>query len=202
MLHAAEHFGWTVAANQIRGPEGFALFLQRLNESIDTQPSTPLRVRVVLSHDGTIAIEKSPAAEVTEWNLFPARLPPPKGAGEPKVSPLTGGLCTSGDQDPIHGDPVTQNPWNIVIDTVKTAPSPYTSYKTTCRDMYTEARNHVDIKDFAENREVLLISKNEGEIMEGSLTSVYFWREGKWVTPNVASGGNIGTTRRWALEKG
>jgi 4-amino-4-deoxychorismate lyase len=41
-----------------------------------------------------------------------------------------------------------------------------------------------------------------GELMEGSVTSVYFFRDGKWVTPSVASGGQIGTTRRWLIERG
>ena len=38
--------------------------------------------------------------------------------------------------------------------------------------------------------------------MEGSLTSLFFRRAGKWVTPAVSSGGQAGTTRRWLLEKG
>lgn len=38
--------------------------------------------------------------------------------------------------------------------------------------------------------------------MEGTLTTPYFFRCGSWVTPKATSGGNIGTTRRWALENG
>lgn len=38
--------------------------------------------------------------------------------------------------------------------------------------------------------------------MEGSITTPYFARKGKWVTPPTAHGGNVGTTRRWALETG
>ena len=41
-----------------------------------------------------------------------------------------------------------------------------------------------------------------GEVMEGTLTTPYFWREGGWVTPREGCGGNRGTTRRWALERG
>lgn len=37
--------------------------------------------------------------------------------------------------------------------------------------------------------------------MEGSLTTVYFFRGGRWVTPPLASGGQAGTTRRWLLEQ-
>lgn len=47
----------------------------------------------------------------------------------------------------------------------------------------------------------VVLWNGEGEVMEGSMTSVYFWREG-WVTPGLAQGGNNGTTRRWLLERG
>ncbi len=41
---------------------------------------------------------------------------------------------------------------------------------------------------------------HENEVMEGSITTPYFWRRGRWVTPPESAGGNIGTTRRYALE--
>jgi 4-amino-4-deoxychorismate lyase len=202
MLQAAEHFGWTEAADAIRGPAGFAHLLKKLNEAINTQSSNPLRVRVLLSHDGSIAVESSPAALVTEANLYPKRIPPPKAATQMKVSPLTGGALTVGDSDAVHGDPPTIEAWEVVPDTVRTTPSPYTSFKTTNRDMYTAARERAGITDLAQKKEVLIISEKDGEIMEGSLTSVFFWRNGKWTTPSVSSGGQIGTSRRWALENG
>lgn len=68
--------------------------------------------------------------------------------------------------------------------------------------MYEGARTRLGIKEWTERREVLLISTKDGEIMEGTLTSPYLWRDGSWVTPSASSGGQIGTTRRWALEKG
>jgi branched-subunit amino acid aminotransferase/4-amino-4-deoxychorismate lyase len=107
-----------------------------------------------------------------------------------------------GDGDAVHGDPPMDEAWDVLLDPVRTQPSPYTSYKTTSRDMYTAARERVGIKDMAEKREVLLVSEKDGEVMEGSLTSVFFYRGGKWTTPPVSSGGQVGTTRRWALEKG
>lgn len=51
--------------------------------------------------------------------------------------------------------------------------------------------------------EILLVTNDEwGEqlIMEGSITTPYFWRHERWVTPDA--GGHAGTTRRYALEKG
>ena len=202
MLQAAEHFGWTEAADAIRGPAGLAHLLNKLNEAVSTQSPDPLRVRILLSHDGSIVVESSPAAPVIEANLYPKRIPPPKGVTQMKVSPRTGGALTVGDGDAVHGDPPMVEAWEVVSDTVRTKPSPYTSFKTTNRDMYTNARGRAGIKDLAEKKEVLIISEENGEIMEGSLTSVFFWREGKWTTPPVSSGGQIGTTRRWALAKG
>jgi len=202
MLQSAEHFGWIEAADAIRGPVGFAHLLKKLKEVINTQSPDSLRVRVLLSNDGLIAVESSPAAPVTEANLYPKRIPPPKAMTQMKVSPRTGGALTVGDGDAVHGDPPMVEAWEVIPDTVWTKPSPYTSFKTTNRDMYTAARERAGIKDLKEKKEVLIISDKNGEIMEGSLTSVFFWREGKWTTPPVSSGGQIGTTRRWALEKG
>lgn len=54
----------------------------------------------------------------------------------------------------------------------------------------------------AEPKEVLLVSTRDEEIMEGSLTSIILWREGRWVTPPVSSGGQAGTTRRWLIWEG
>jgi 4-amino-4-deoxychorismate lyase len=67
--------------------------------------------------------------------------------------------------------------------------------------MYATARSRAGIKSFQEHAEVVLVNP-AGELMEGSVTSVYFFRDGKWVTPPVTSGGQIGTTRRWLMEQG
>lgn len=42
----------------------------------------------------------------------------------------------------------------------------------------------------------------DDEVMEGSITTPYFRRGGRWVTPPAAAGGHVGTTRRYALEAG
>ncbi|KAJ5539659.1 Aminotransferase class IV [Penicillium frequentans] len=50
--------------------------------------------------------------------------------------------------------------------------------------------------------EELLMVNLDGEIMEGTITTPYFRRGNAWVTPPLTSGGNAGTTRRYALEQG
>jgi hypothetical protein len=203
MLQAAEHFGWTEAASLIRGPKGLAHLLEKLCEAIDTNSPKPLRIRVVLYHDGQITVETTPIhILVSQYTLFPERLPPPKSASALKVSPLTGGALTVDDNETIQGDPEKREPWVVAPDLARITPSSETTYKTTSRYMYTEARARVGIKSFDEKKEVLILSEKDGEIMEGSLTTVYFWRNGRWTTPLVSSGGQMGTTRRWALEKG
>ena len=203
ILKAATHFNWTLAASKISGPEGFSYFLSKLNETVDTASPQSLRVRVLLSHEGEITVESNPTPQVSEWNLFPRRLPPPKGQEKKvEVSPLTGGALTLGSGERLHGDPDSGALWDVIPDPVRTKPSPHTTYKTTSRDMYDSARDRVGIRNMADEKEVLVISEKGGEIMEGSMTSVFFWRDGKWITPVLESGGQDGTTRRWALERG
>lgn len=133
------------------------------------------QLRILISHSGKITIEPSPTPPVPLSNLFPTSLDAP---------------ATN-----------TIQPWRIILDNQRTISTPYTRHKTIFRDPYTNARSRSGIPSFACPVEVILYSPS-GEITEGSLTSVYFSRSGRWVTPPVKSGGNQGTTRRWALERG
>lgn len=75
--------------------------------------------------------------------------------------------------------------------------------------MYDAARKRAHIDVPSAKQEVLLVNVMDGSIMEGSITTPYFFRNGRWVTPPVKawyeagadSGGNDGTSRRWALER-
>ncbi|CAD6444352.1 e7948746-6a94-4d45-8773-0ee44f9a9d14-CDS [Sclerotinia trifoliorum] len=209
LQQAATHFSWPIAINAISGPDGFQNLLTTLSKTIDTSSPTPLRVRVVLDHRGNLTVESNPVPAVSLSNLFPTRLPPPSTLSHPtpqaSISPLTGGALTLGTTDLLPSEPLksfnSSTPYTIIPDPSLTTPSPYTSFKTTSRTMYDTARSRAQIHTFTEPKEVLLVSPN-GEIMEGSLTTPFFYRDGKWVTPSEGCGGQIGTTRRWALEKG
>lgn len=128
--------------------------------------------------------------------LFPERLP------EPLAAPADG-RPSDPDARP-KPDATGAMAWQIALDTQPTPQSAYTRYKTTARGAYEAARGRAGIHSWAELREVVLWN-TAGEATEGSLTSVYV-RDGAdaaWVTPAVAaSGGQQGTTRRWALEHG
>lgn len=189
ILQAAQHFRWTTVVSCISGDAGLAYLAAQLSATVDVQSPRPLRVKVLLDQDGNITVETSPiGACVPLSTLFPSRLPPP--------GQLTSGLSTA------LGDPEMEVPWVVALDPGRTSPSPETTYKTTSRDMYMDARERSGIKSFDEKKEVLIVSSKDQGIMEGSLTSVYFWRDRRWTTPPGSTGGQIGTTRRWALEKG
>ncbi|KAH0559520.1 hypothetical protein GP486_003967 [Trichoglossum hirsutum] len=182
MLLAAEHFQWDKAVSRLAGDVG----LERLNHDLedevqswfassDEQGSQSLKVRTLLTPTGVLTIELSPVPPVPLEHLFPTTLTPSSNLSAP--------------------------PWRVLLDPCPTNPSPFTSYKTTSRDMYATARSRAGIQSFQEHAEVVLVNP-DGELMEGSVTSVYFFRDGKWITPSVTSGGQIGTTRRWLIEKG
>lgn len=201
LIQAALEFGWHAAADRLSNSEGLTHLLLHVSNVCDIQPKGPLRVKVLLSQDISITVEAFPTPEVSQWNLYLSRLPPPRSASNTYVSPLTGGALQVGENDAVHGDPPREEPWEVLLDTATTTPSSYTSFKTTKRDMYDAARMRVGIESMAEKREVLLIGDKDGHVMEGSLTTPYFWRNDKWTTPPLSSGGQAGTTRRWALAK-
>ena len=78
----------------------------------------------------------------------------------------------------------------------------FTTHKTSNRTIYEKAQAEFPaLNDEHFQMEVLLVNDNE-EVMEGCISTPYFKRGGTWITPQKSCGGNLGTTRRWALEKG
>ena len=67
--------------------------------------------------------------------------------------------------------------------------------------MYNYARHCASIQSYQDAKEVLLFNKDQF-IMDGSITTPYFFRDGKWITPHMECGGQQGTTRRWAIDQG
>lgn len=100
--------------------------------------------------------------------------------------------------------------WLIYLDKQQSQPTPFTSFKTTKREVYNNARARFNIIP-GDNREVLL-QDNNNNILEGSITSVAFWRQVKnpltneisfkWVTPNLANGCMDGVIRKWLIDNG
>ena len=183
LLRSATYFKFTPAISLLSGPDGLERLSNFITSELSKSPpgtSGPLRLRITLSPSGSLTLTSHPKPPVPLSSLFPSSL---------SLSP-----------------PDPSQIYTITLDTAKTTPSKYTHYKTTHRPMYDTAREraHIDA-----NSEVLLVNENDGSIMEGSITTSYFFRNGRWVTPPVKaqyedgadSGGNDGTSRRWALER-
>ncbi|KAI8962876.1 aminotransferase [Daldinia sp. FL1419] len=192
MLKAAVYWKWPAAVTVISGGEGLEN-LQKFFQSITGQfGDGPYRIMLSLGQDGTLDYQTSPLPKTHINNLLPKRLP----------SQDHHDLAQGDDKIPKK-DPV----YDIFIDSQNTARSEFTHYKTTYRDMYNDARKRAQVSP-GDKKEVLLVN-HDGHIMEGSISTPYFWRDGKWVTPPIpadydaskGSGGNNGTTRRWALER-
>ncbi len=139
-------------------------------------------------------VEISPTAPLALASLFPSQL---------DLSQSSAGCGHSdGVDEKEQSFPAGLIPghWQVVVDTKPTTPSSFTSFKSTRRSHYSEARARMGLTSFQDPAEVLLVNP-KGEIMEGSLTNVYFSRHGRWLTPSLTSGGHSGTTRRWFLER-
>ncbi|KAL2023782.1 hypothetical protein VTK56DRAFT_1049 [Thermocarpiscus australiensis] len=153
-----------------------------------------MRVRISITSDGELGISATPVPETPLTNLFPQRLPNP---GEDQDNEENGNIPSKSPE------------YEVLVDGLGTTRSEHTHFKTTKRNVYDGARQRARIS-LPDKKEVLLINQANGAVMEGSVTTVYFWRGGRWATPAVSkgyspekgSGGQDGTTRRWALEKG
>lgn len=189
MLRAAKHWAWQSAIDALEGPRGLQNLARLIQRVVGLSQATPLRLKVIVSREGDVRCERGDTPEVPLENLLPLRLPPPS----PSAS---------------KGDPKRIILYTLLVDDEKTPRSEFTHYKTSKRDMYDSARRRAGIS-LTDLKEVLVLNQHDGSVMEGTITTPYFWRHGQWVTPPVAaefswadgSGGQDGTTRRWALER-
>lgn len=185
LLRAATYWKWEAAITALAGDAGLdGLQNYILQHAGDAEK--PMRMRLVVDEQGSFEHVAAPTYNVALSNLFPVDLPPPGQSNEASKRPE----------------------FVVYVDRGKTPSSEFTHFKTTNRSMYEAARERFNIQ-LPDSKEVLTINEANNTIMEGSTTTPYFWRNGRWVTPPVAprysaggdSGGNDGTTRRWALEQ-
>lgn len=174
LVAAARHFKWTKALDWLQ--QDLQTFEKFLDESTPDRKQ-PWRLRVVVDCSGKGSVDVNPTAAIDPANLLVPCL-------------------RSVDESPK---------WRVYIDTEVTTPSAFTTHKTTAREDYTAARLRAGISSPTETAEVLVVNP-DGEIMEGSITTPYFRRRESdgpaWCTPPLSSGGNDGTTRRYALGQG
>lgn len=101
----------------------------------------------------------------------------------------------------LSKEDATRTEWTVVLDNQPTVATEATMFKIWDRTPQSRARADAGIFSLATTKEVLLYNP-ANEILDGSNSTPYFFRKGRWVTPISSSGGLQGTTRRWALEKG
>lgn len=199
MLKAASYWGWDKAVVAIEGANGLERLVSFIKGQLGQDTSDqPRRVKVLLSQEGQLGLESSVVPATSLANLFPKQLvgPDDHSSADGQASQL--------------GQLRLSPPYIVHLDDRPTRRSEYTHYKTTKREMYDQARTRASLKPTDATQEVLIVDEATGSIMEGSLTTPYFLRGGRWITPPVAekfskddgSGGQDGTTRRWALERG
>ncbi|KJZ78639.1 hypothetical protein HIM_02030 [Hirsutella minnesotensis 3608] len=190
ILRAARHWRWELAEERLSGKGALEDIASLAQEAVGENKTRPLRVRVVVDKKGDISFQTFDTPALPLENLFPESLPAPgvtAGPNEPRPEPR----------------------FILLVDDTPVTRSEFTHFKTTRRAMYDAARTRAAIGP-KDQKEVLIISAADKSIMEGSITTPYFWRGGRWVTPPVASrfdweqgsGGQDGTSRRWALERG
>ncbi|TID26609.1 hypothetical protein E6O75_ATG01102 [Venturia nashicola] len=186
-------------------------------ERENNDSSAPLRVKFVFDRQGSKRVELSMVPKVSLEVLFPSTLnlitsaesiTEPANTFEP--SPLTGGALNMGPTD-FQPVPNTKShstlaaSYTILLDSQPTPVDSHTIYKTTHRPHYDSSRSRNLNQDPSSTlTEEVLLYNPSGQIMEGSLTTPYFHRNGRWVTPPVWDddhGGQRGTTRRHAIEQ-
>lgn len=91
--------------------------------------------------------------------------------------------------------------YDLYVDMTSVFPSPFTSFKTTKRDVYNRARKRC-LPGKSALEEVLLINSSD-EVMEGLIFNVAVeLKDGSFATPPLSSGCLCGVTRHMLLAKG
>ncbi|KAI8930768.1 hypothetical protein NX059_011796 [Plenodomus lindquistii] len=198
MLEAAQHFEFTQVEKRLG--DGKALHMDLSNHVKDHVAKgwkdEPLKLRVLFDRAANLTVELTPIPPVPLSTLYPPSfdIPTPSQPHPAKIttftpSPLTGGVLSLGTTDSLPGassPPSSQPEWTIKLDTAPTPSSPFTLLKTTHRSMYDASRSRALPKEPVGSiyKEVMLYNE-VNELTEGTMTSLYLYRGGRWVTPPV-----------------
>ncbi|CEP64047.1 aminodeoxychorismate lyase ABZ2 LALA0_S10e01002g [Lachancea lanzarotensis] len=150
------------------------------------------KMRILVSHTGKMRIE---AHEIPS-NPFHY-----SSSTQYFLNTILGGLIDSANQEP----------WDIFIDTQALTASPFTTFKTTRRDHYNEARSRMEeLRSTITNPRVkseILLYNSAFELMEGSITNIAVLQdkpEGSgtfYQTPYLSTGCLCGVMRYYLLSK-
>lgn len=109
----------------------------------------------------------------------------------PKIDDLFRGLKQEYSDEDI---------WDVYVDSNPIVISPFTSFKTTYRPHYTNARDKCLPGLRPGKEEVLLVNQNN-LLMEGSITNFAMKWKDEWVTPTLQSGCLCGVARHHLISK-
>lgn len=124
--------------------------------------------------------EFGPVPPVPLTTLYPPSLSPPNQPTHRHPANTTPHSPQIGDSEPDVPE------WVFRLDTAPTPSTPFTLLKTTYRDFYDQSRKRALPTNPAGNAytEVLLYNEVD-ELTEGTMTSLFLFRGGRWVTPPV-----------------
>ncbi|KAF2119401.1 hypothetical protein BDV96DRAFT_344740 [Lophiotrema nucula] len=193
MLEAAQHFDFHEVAKRLEN--GKALhndLIHHVNQWAEKGgQDEALKLRLLFDKDANLEVDISVVPPVPLETLYPPSFEPPSAASAPhpakafKPSPLTGGALSLGPTDTLspQGQPST---WLVRLDKAATPSTPFTLLKTTHRDFYDTSRARALPKNpttpaFAE----VMLFNECNELTEGTMTSLYLFRGGRWITPPV-----------------
>ncbi|ODQ67267.1 hypothetical protein NADFUDRAFT_49704 [Nadsonia fulvescens var. elongata DSM 6958] len=90
--------------------------------------------------------------------------------------------------------------YTVKVDSDFSMASFNTMFKTTARETYNAARARC-LDPMDPSPQEVIIYNGQGEIMEGSISNIAFWRNGEWVTPLLTTGCLCGVMRHDLLMK-
>ncbi|KAF2439304.1 hypothetical protein P171DRAFT_421763 [Karstenula rhodostoma CBS 690.94] len=202
MLEAAQHFDFHAVTQRLEHGESLHQeLLQEVGEYLHRGGHDgPLKMRILFDKAANITIDFAPTPPVPLSTLYPASFDPPRPEPTPHPanpdpptflpSPLTGGALILGPTDAFHSNPPSEPPpppeYHLRLDTQPTPTSAFTLLKTTVREQYDAARSRALPTNpaGAPYSEVILYNSTH-ELTEGTLTTIYVFRGGRWVTPPV-----------------
>ncbi|KAF2643686.1 hypothetical protein P280DRAFT_214707 [Massarina eburnea CBS 473.64] len=201
MLEAAQHFDFHAVAAKLQDGEALhKSLLQEVSKYVEKGgKDEPLKLRILFDKSASMTVELSPLPPVPLITLYPPSFSPPNASPTPPhpanadftPSPLTGGALTLGATESLPGQSTASNPtsppeWVFRLDTAPTPTTPFTILKTTCRDFYDESRARaLPTNPLGNSYTEVLLYNEVSELTEGTMTTIYVFRGGRWVTPPV-----------------
>lgn len=172
LIASANTFKLHKLADRLSGESGIKYLVERITQDTAQLPPVSHKLTLKCRADGSIEVASSAAPPPLYSFLLSVEAPPSAAAVDAKIylSPHT------------------------------THASPFTVHKTTHRPMYTAIRMAASVSSAPPTAEEVLLNNEHDQITEASLSTVYFWRAGRWTTPASACGGNLGASRMLALE--